>query len=134
MSMSWIDHLLSRFRASTPRLGRRARPLCELLECREILDAGANEIFVTQAYHDLLLRDPDPGGLALFANSLNNGTANRVQVALRIQGSPEYRTNQVQSLFTSVLNRPADSVGLGASIAFLASTGTIEQLQSLIAG
>jgi hypothetical protein len=91
-----------------------------------------NQRFVTQVYHDLLGRAPDPGGLSHFASLLDMNQATRGQVAELIQSSQEGRTHQVQSLFQMFLGRQADAVGLDLSTRFLGMGGSFFQLQSAI--
>src|SRR5438094_7250851 len=95
-------------RSRTQRRRHRSRSLSlEFLESRELLDA-ANLTFVTQAYRDLVRREADPVGLANFTSLLDNRTANRVQVALMMQASDEYRGDAVQALYGTFLHRAAD--------------------------
>src|SRR5262249_59513060 len=83
---------------------------------------------------DVLHREADPGGLAFFSSALDNGQANRSMVALAIQSSPEYQTNEVQSLYQLLLHRPADPTGLATFTSFLAVGGTLEQAEAIVAG
>jgi autotransporter-associated beta strand protein len=91
-----------------------------------------NQRFVTQVYHDLLGRAPDPGGLSHFSSLLDMNQATRSQVAELIQSSQEGRTQQVQTLFQMFLGRQADAVGLDLSTRWLGMGGSFFQLQSAI--
>jgi uncharacterized protein GlcG (DUF336 family) len=114
---------------------RRRRNLgFEALESRELLDAALTINFVTLAYQDVLQRAPDQSGLTTFTDLLEQGIANRSQVALALLTSPEYFTDEVQALYSQLLNRPADPGGLAAYVAFLESGGTIEQVGAAIIG
>jgi hypothetical protein len=69
--------------------------------------------YVTQLYHDLLHRDPDPTGLANWVNALNTG-ATRADVAMAITSSREYDGNVVDSFYVQYLGRHAETAGLNA--------------------
>ncbi len=89
---------------------------------------------VTALYQDLLHRGPDPDGLAGWTTALQQGWLTRAQVALGIESSPEYRTDQVQAAYQALLGRAADSQGLADGVQFLEMGGTPEQLQAAIMG
>ena len=93
--------------------------------------ATANQHFLAKAYQDLLGRAVDPGAQTFWGGMLDQGVA-PAQVALGIENTPEFRTNEVQLLYTQLLHRAADPVGLMNDVAFLASGGTVEQLKVLI--
>ena len=59
--------------------------------------------FVTLLYHNVLDRDPDPGGLAAWLNLLETGTS-RTSVVVGFSESAEYQTNTAASLGTYVQN------------------------------
>jgi hypothetical protein len=88
--------------------------------------------FVTQAYRDLLGRDPDSGGLTHFSSLIDMNQATRTQVAQTIQTSLEARQLQVNNLFQMFLGRQADSVGLDLSTRFLGMGGSFFQLENAI--
>src|SRR5437867_1120347 len=96
---SW---LLGRFRkrkgrTPSPRRKRRAVLGIESLESRTVPDAAG---FLNKAYLDLLGRSAaaDPG-TSSFLTALTLGGADRTQVALAIERSPEFTTAEVQGLF-----------------------------------
>jgi autotransporter-associated beta strand protein len=91
-----------------------------------------NQCFVTDAYMDLLGRSPDPGGLAAWTALLDLNQATRLQVALGIENSPEYRMDVVQQLYQRLLRRAADPAGLTGGVSFLAAGGTSTQLEAVI--
>jgi uncharacterized protein (TIGR03118 family) len=92
-----------------------------------------NQHFVAQLYRDLLHREADAAGLAAWTGLLNQGTS-RMQVALGIESTPEYRNVQVQAAYSLLLHRSADPGGLSAFTNFLTTGGTVEQMEATIAG
>jgi uncharacterized protein GlcG (DUF336 family) len=103
------------------------------LEGRVLPDA-ANLTFVTRAYSDLLHRAADAGGLANYTGILDNGTANRMQVALGMQASPEFLSTEIQTQYNTFLHRSVDTSGLATFTALLAAGSTVEQLDAILAG
>jgi autotransporter-associated beta strand protein len=93
----------------------------------------ANQRFVTQLYVDLLRRQPDPGGLSVWASVLDRGVP-RSQVARSIQDSLEYHTLVVQGTYQLYLHRAAEPEGVGTWVNFLSTGGTIERLREIFAG
>jgi hypothetical protein len=93
--------------------------------------SNANQVFVIHAYADLLQRSPEPAGLAVWTGLLDQGMS-RTEVVTRIEGSGEYRTLVVQSLYGRLLGRAADSTGLTGWASFLSQGNTAEQLQALL--
>ena len=55
---------------------RRTRPSLEGLEARELL-ASASQLFVAQAYRDLLHREAEPAGLAFWSGLIDRGISAR---------------------------------------------------------
>jgi hypothetical protein len=96
-------------------------------------DGTPNQLFVAQAYRDVLMRNVDPGGLTTWVNFLNGG-GSRQQFVLAIDHSAEYRTLIVQQLFQHYLHRSADSGGLTTFTNLLAAGGTDEQVAAALAG
>jgi hypothetical protein len=103
----------------------------------ELLPGGVrgtpNLRWLSEAYRDILNRQIDAGGLAAWGNQLNQGMS-RVQIVQAIETSKEYRTDQVQALYTQYLHRSADVPGLANGVAFLQSGGAVEQLAAAMAG
>jgi uncharacterized protein (TIGR03118 family) len=89
--------------------------------------------FLTQLYLDLLHRPVDSGGLNFWSNMLSQNVS-RLQVTTDIQNTPEYRAVQVQAAYTLLLHRSADPAGLSFFSQFLTSGGTVEQMNSMLAG
>jgi hypothetical protein len=94
---------------------------------------SGNTAFVAQVYLDLLHRPADAAGAAGYINLLNQGALSRTQVALIIEASVEYRTEQINLIYESLLHRAVDSGGLNALLGFLAAGGTYQQIQEIVA-
>ncbi len=90
--------------------------------------------FVDRLYEDLLHRPPDSAGLLGWSGALDAGTLNTYQVVLGIESSPEYRGDQVEGLYQTLLHRTADTPGWDAAVTFLQQGGTVEELQAAIMG
>src|SRR5438552_1142861 len=131
--MRWIKSLLRRSRSNPLGQDGTSFLSLEFLESRELPDA-TNLLFVTQAYHDLLHRAADPGGLANFTGLLDSGMASRRQVALGMQASPEFQNNEIQALYGTYLHRGADPSGLATYTGLLATGSTAEQVAAILAG
>jgi hypothetical protein len=108
---------------------RRAYPLwVEPLEDRTVPQASGltgNQAIVSQLFTDLLRRAPDSTGLAFWSSQLNQGQS-VAQVALGIENSLEFRTNEVNSLYQCFLNRSADPAGLSFFVSLLNSQNNEE--------
>ena len=91
-----------------------------------------NQSFVDQAFRDLLGRGADAGALSFFGDALDQGSIGRLQVGLLIESSTEFRSRQIDGLFTNLLHRPADPMGKQAFLGFLATGATGEQAEALI--
>jgi hypothetical protein len=93
-----------------------------------------NQLFVTNLYRDFLGRNPDQAGLDFFSGVLDKGLANRLQVALAIEGSQEYHTRTVEDLYGEFFHRAADPSGLEVWVHFLSAGGTSDALQAILLG
>ncbi len=111
---------------------RRMPLTVERLETRLLLSASGQR-FVTGLYPDLLGRPVDPSGLAFWSGRLDQGVG-PAQVALGIEGSPEFQAVTVRDLYTSLFRRPVDPTGLAGWTGFLASGGTGDQLKARLLG
>jgi hypothetical protein len=89
--------------------------------------------YVTQLYHDLLHRDPDPAGLATWVNALNTG-ATRADVAMAITSSREYDGDLVDSFYVTYLGRHAETAGLNSWVDQLQSGLNAEVIRAGILG
>jgi uncharacterized delta-60 repeat protein len=96
------------------------------------LTGTPNQRFVEQAYLDLLGRAADPNGLAGWSGLLDQGQASRAQVALGIEGSPEYHARVVDAPYAHILHRAADITGETGWTNFLNSGGTAQQLAAVL--
>jgi hypothetical protein len=94
---------------------------------------GTNNGFLEQLYSDLLDRPIDEGSLVLFTDLLSRG-GTRLQVALFILGSSEYRSNQIQSFFKTFLQREASDSEIKFFLAFWQQGVRREQLIAQIIG
>ena len=93
---------------------------------------SSNNGFLTAVYRDTLGRAVDPVGQSLGSQALNAGL-DRVKVAQVVLNSPEGEQFLVQGYYTQLLRRTADSVGMNASIAALASGASEEKIIIAIA-
>jgi hypothetical protein len=117
----------------TATVGTSARILEELLP--DGTRGTPNQRFISEIYRDLLRRKVDPGGLAYWSARVDAGVS-PMQIVLDIENDPlnEFRTLEVQDLYSQYLHRAADPLGLNGGIAFLRSGGTVEQLAAFLAG
>jgi uncharacterized protein (TIGR03118 family) len=92
-----------------------------------------NQRFVGQVYQDLLKRGVDPAGLNNWTGLLNQGVS-RAQVVQDIEGSMEFRTDQVTAIYNQFLRRAVDASGLATFTNFLANGGTVEQVEAMVVG
>ena len=94
-----------------------------------------NQRYISEIYRDLLRRQVDPGGLAYWSGLADAGT-DPLQIVVSIENHPlnEFRTLEVQDLYSQYLHRPADALGLSGGIRFLQAGGTVEQLAAFLAG
>jgi hypothetical protein len=70
---------------------------------------------LTAYYGDLFNRPPRPDEWAADAAFLTSGGP-QLQLAADVLATDEYRTDLVQGLYERLLDRPADSAGLAASV------------------
>jgi hypothetical protein len=92
-----------------------------------------NQLFVSQAYLDLLHRPVDASALTFWTGQLNAGTL-RGDVAHQIETSSEYRGGVVGGLYQKLLGRSADAGAVTAFVNLLASGGTVEQVRATLLG
>ena len=72
--------------------------------------AGNLNVWVTDLYQKLMLRNPDSGGLNFWLSRLNSGMT-RAAVSHWFYQSPEKRGLRVESLYQKILGRSSDSGG-----------------------
>ncbi|MGH7137757.1 MAG: DUF4214 domain-containing protein, partial [Pirellulales bacterium] len=92
-----------------------------------------NQQFVSNVYSDLLHRPVDPSGLAFWAGQLDGGHS-RVQFALDVEATPEFRADEVTSLYEHYLHRAAEPAALEGDSQLLAQGMADEQLAATIVG
>jgi hypothetical protein len=143
--MSWFQQNANQ--AVSPRRPRSASPMVEQLESRDLLSAATFAVatgivnsreslrdFVTSEYLAFLGRTPDGAGLQNWLGQLTNGTAPEV-VEAGIVSSQEYiakhgnnATGWLTGLYTDLLGRAPDALGLNAWLNALASGLTVNQI------
>jgi hypothetical protein len=100
-------------------------------------DATPNQRYLAQTYVDLLRRQIDPTGLAVWGGFLDKG-GSRGGVVRGIEGSTEYRTNLINSMYFEYLGRAVDPFGLDVSLRMLSATpqaegaGDVRQLRLML--
>ena len=91
-----------------------------------------DQSFVDQAFRDLLGRGADAGAQTFFGGALDQGSIERPQVALILESSAEFRSRQIDTLFTQFLHRSADQAGKQAFLAAFARGATGAQVEATI--
>ncbi len=100
----------------------------------DFMEPGSpNQMFVAQAYQDLLDRPVDSSGLQSWSGALDAGTLTRNQVVQGIENSLEGRTLAVNHAYQQILGRQADTSGLNNFVQFLQNGGTVQQLNAILA-
>ena len=94
---------------------------------------ASNQVWLEQAYRDILGRDVDPSGLAFWNAVLASGTTRGV-VAYLLQTSTEHHADQIQSAFQTLLHRPADAASLTYFVGIMGQGASLEQIDGMIAG
>jgi hypothetical protein len=117
------------------RRGFTVRLQIERLEDRNLLAiAGTpNQNFIAQAYLDLLHRQVDPAGLTFWTGLVDQGTS-RTQVVRDIQTSLEFRTDEIDNAYQTLLGRSADPAGFNGMLARRAGGATIDQINEVVYG
>src|SRR5262249_31775585 len=90
--------------------------------------------FIMQAYRDVLGREVDAPSLAQLTVLLDSGQVTRMDVALNLDLSPEYRVVTIGKLYNQLLHRPVDQPGLNSALQFLAAGNTFDQLRAILIG
>ena len=101
--------------------------------------AGATTVnqadnFINLVYVDLLNRPADVPAYQAFEQPLVNHTITSTQVAATVLGGSEYRTDLVDSYYSSYLNRAPQGGELSGALGYLAANGTDQGLQDTILG
>ncbi len=111
--------------------GGRTSPSIGAYEPQYAANASANQVFVENVYEVLLNRVTDPGS-AGWVTFLNQG-GSTITVVQDIEASPEYRGDQVQTVFQRFLHRAADSQEQKNFVTLLGSY-TVEQVEAFVVG
>jgi hypothetical protein len=85
-----------------------------------------NAEFVTLLYRNVLGRDPDPSGFALWTGELNTGRMTRGKVMVGFSESPEFQQRSrhwvfVTLMYHGMLRRVPEPAGFQAWVAYLDS-------------
>lgn len=89
--------------------------------------------YVDQVYRDLLNRDAEAQAQTYWTTALNNGLT-RLQFADTVAASPEYRSREIQNIFSRYLGRSADPASLTSFSQFMAQGGTLESATAILIG
>jgi hypothetical protein len=117
------------------QFGRAARVQVEELEDRCVpYSAGQplSQNVVSQIYVDLLQRNVDPTGLSFWSGQLNHGQTIG-EVVYSIESSPEYKLDEVNKIFETLLNRTVDTGSASYWVSFLDQNG-VEVSEAAVAG
>ena len=93
----------------------------------------ADDIFVEDAFEDILERAVDQAGLLFFVNALEHGMT-REQFAATLTNSVEFLEDKIRADYQHYLGRDADDSGLAFWLAFLRGGMTDEQLEANFIG
>ena len=88
--------------------------------------------WVNEIYTDLLNRNADAGALAYWSGQVSAGLS-RTQVVAAIEGSAEYRGDEVQTVFETYLHRAAEPSAQAFGTQYLVDH-SVEQLAELVIG
>jgi N-acetylneuraminic acid mutarotase len=91
-----------------------------------------NQLFVNQAYIDVLGRPADTSGLFAWTKLLDNHTVPRSAVALLLEVTPEARLRTVNGIYQTLLGRNVDVAGASFMLQLLALGGAYSQVRALI--
>jgi hypothetical protein len=89
-----------------------------------------NEVWVSQAYLDLLARPVDPAALVFWTDQIEQQGGARSAIAQQLLNSTEYRSKLIQGLFQNLLGRPPTPSDLNTYLQFLLQGGTVEQMKA----
>src|SRR5206468_12810832 len=91
--------------------------------------------FVTRMYENILLRQPDSGGLSAWVGQLSSGTMTRAQVALGFLQSAEFaglastqNRVSISLLYFDMMRRQPDTGGFTGWLAALNSGATLRDV------
>ncbi|WP_082556458.1 DUF4214 domain-containing protein [Modestobacter sp. Leaf380] len=93
-----------------------------LSEIRAAVAGGpANGSFVQALYQDMMVRTPDPNGLADWTSKLSTGGWSTRSVAQAFSNSTEFRTLTITQAYQQVFGRAPDPGGMNTWLQYLAS-------------
>jgi hypothetical protein len=98
-----------------------------------VVVGSSSQVWLQQAYRDILGRNVDPSGLAFWNAVLASGTTRGV-VAYFLQTSTEHHADQIQAAFQTLLHRPADAASLSYFVGLMGQGASIEQIDGILAG
>ena len=90
--------------------------------------------YVTQVYQDLLGRVPDSVGLAYWTNQMLLAGQTRQQIALGIENSLEYQTDEVRQVYAQFLHRVAGATDLSYWTGAFQTGATLQEVEAGVAG
>src|SRR5690348_6607 len=93
-----------------------------------------NERYVTQAFDDLLGRDPAPSELSTFVMGLDNMTLSRSAFASTLLTSAEFADHKTTNYFATLLQRGSTAADRAGYDLLLEGGQTFEHVEGLITG
>jgi len=91
-------------------------------------NGSTNQSWLQSLYQNLLNRAPDSSGDNALLTGLNNGTLTRAEVVVMFVNGAEYRSDQVQVLYSSFLRRSASSTEVQSWVQQLQAGTSIESV------
>lgn len=124
-----------RSREFPPARRRGASLVVEALDHR-ILPAGlsAGQIFVTQAYQDLLSRAPETSALTTLGTALDQGNLTSHAIVGGILASNEFQVDEITAVYSRFLHRGPSAVEISNGISALGPGIDITNLEASVLG
>jgi hypothetical protein len=98
-----------------------------------LVGQGANAIWIAQVYLDLLHRSINSTEQTVWTNLLDGGFS-RGEAALMIESSPEFITQEIDTLYLHFLKRAPDPFGLAGFTLLFENGGTLQQAEIIMVG
>jgi hypothetical protein len=95
---------------------------------------GTNQNWINAVYQALLGRAPTSSESNTANTELTNGTMTREQIAAGILATDEYRTDLINSDYSTYLGRAGDPTGVANALAAMKSGVTDEQILAMVLG
>ncbi|MGH7134821.1 MAG: DUF4214 domain-containing protein, partial [Pirellulales bacterium] len=92
----------------------------------------ANTRWINEVYNDLLHRPAEVAALDYFSGQLSAGEQ-RGQIVAQIEASPEFRGDEVQTVYETYLHRAAEPAAQTSGVQYLAGH-SVEQLSANVIG